>query len=125
MRPGRLGSLVVAAAFVATGCSSAVTPSPTGTPSARPPDVVDLKDFKFVPARLTVRQGTTIRYVNGDRAEHTVTQGEDGEPAPGGAFDATLAIEATTPITFATPGEIKVTCKVHPTMNQTVVVEPG
>lgn len=122
--------LVVTLAAFAAACSSGSTgdrPSPTVAGRAARPDVVDVRDFVFFPGTITVRQGTTLRYVNGDRAEHTVTHGVDGITAPGAAFDAALAIDGTISITLDEPGEVRVTCLIHPTMNQTVVVEssPG
>ena len=109
-----LGIVVLATAACSTASS---TPARSSAPG-----VVDAKGFAFSPSRLTVTQGTTLRYVNGDRAEHTITQGSNGVADAGAAFDAMLAIEGSTSVTFSTPGEIHVTCKLHPTMNQTVIV---
>jgi plastocyanin len=116
--------LIAALAGIAFAACSATpaTPTPGRTPG---PGTVDAQGFLFSPDRLTVTQGTSVRYVNGDRAEHTVTQGWNGVADPGAAFDATLTIEGSTSIAFTTAGEIRVTCRFHPTMNQVVVVTPA
>ncbi len=86
--------------------------------------MVEVAGFKFVPEALTVKAGTTVRYVNRDRAAHTVTHGRDGEPVPNAAFDLEQEKEATVEVDFATTGVFPVTCRFHPTMNQTVTVTP-
>ena len=85
---------------------------------------MEVSGFKFLPETLEVRAGTTLRYVNRDRAVHTVTHGRDGEPAANTAFDVRQEKEQTVEVEFAQAGVFPVTCKLHPTMNQTVTVTP-
>ena len=132
-RPPRLlgwkaASLLLFVAAVPTACGGGPargsgSPSPTveaGTRSV----TVEVAGFKFVPDALNVKAGTRVRYVNRDRAAHTVTHGRGGEPVPNAAFDVEQEKEATVEVDFARPAEFPVTCRFHPTMNQTVTVSP-
>ena len=74
-----------------------------------------------MPPTLRVSVGTTVRYSSSD-TEHTVTEGRNGQPNPGARFDQALPRGGTVSITFANPGQIPVTCKIHPSMNQMVEV---
>jgi plastocyanin len=107
----------------ATTGPAATTASPAGSPSASA-QTVALTGFAFQPATLQVKAGTQVAYQNKDQIAHTVTNGENGVAAAGAAFDQAVAVGATVTITFDKAGTVKVTCKVHPTMNQTVDVTP-
>jgi plastocyanin len=122
-RWGRGSTAAVVAGIALAGCSSsgAVSPTPGSSPSAAP-DTVQAAGFRFLPAQLTVALGTTLHYVNGDRSEHTISQGRDGTLDAGATFDTMLPIEGSVSVTFSRAGEIHVTCRIHPTMNQTVIV---
>ncbi len=85
---------------------------------------MEVSGFEFVPPTLEVKAGTTVRYVNKDRAAHTVTHGREGQPLSEPAFDVPQEKEQTVEVEFRQPGEFPVTCKLHPTMNQTVTVTP-
>ncbi len=53
------------------GEKTAATPAPT--PTAAPKTVqVAMRDIKFVPARITVKVGQTVRWTNHDKVQHTV-----------------------------------------------------
>lgn len=129
LRP-RGPSLLLVLAIVAVACDGGTGPvssegSSTAEPSSSADTVtVEVSDFQFVPSTLEVSQGTIVRYVNRDRAAHTVTHGRDGEPLAGAAFDLLQDKDATVEVEFADPGVFPVTCKFHPTMNQTVTVAP-
>ena len=112
-------------ALAATACGGGANPaSPSQPPAAAAPASVEVSGFKFLPETLEVKAGTTLRYVNRDRAVHTVTHGRDGEPAPDPAFDVRQEKQQTVEVEFAQAGVFPVTCKLHPTMNQTVTVTP-
>ncbi len=73
---------------------------------------------------LTVPAGTRVVFVNEDPARHTATHGTDGAADPAAAFDINLGSSgASGSFTFEEAGEFPVTCKVHPEMNLTVIVE--
>lgn len=84
---------------------------------------VTLTGFAFDTAELTVPAGTEVTFVNDDAAPHTVTEGSDGETAADPIMDAEVAAGESTSFTFDEPGTYQITCRFHPTMNMTVVVE--
>ena len=119
------------AASPATAVPSPATAEPSPSPAATSPaatgaaataaPTVDAAVAGFVPPTLRVSVGTAVRYSSSD-TEHTVTHGRNGQADPGAAFDEPLPRGGTVSITFSTPGQIPVTCKIHPSMNQTVEV---
>ena len=78
---------------------------------------ISVQEFKFAPAVLNVRVGTTVTWTNHDEETHTVT-------AAGGTF-ASAGLESGESFaqTFATPGTYTYFCSLHPYMRATVVVE--
>jgi plastocyanin len=61
--------------LAAAGCGSASPASPPPSPSPSPaPGVVQLgmRHNRFVPARVVVRLGQTVRWTNRDQTTHTV-----------------------------------------------------
>ena len=95
----------------------ATTPGGQAAPSAPVAgNAVQIKNFGFTPAVLTVRAGTTVTWNNGDEDPHTVS-------ATGGPFHSkTLTDGATFRYTFAKPGRYAYLCTIHPFMRGTVVV---
>lgn len=78
--------------------------------------VVEINDFKFVPARLAVKKGTTVTWTNKDAIGHTVT-GERGGPD-----SAIVNQNKTYTYTFNETGELRYFCKPHPFMRGTIEV---
>jgi plastocyanin len=72
---------------------------------------------------ITVAAGTTVTFQNDDSAAHTVTNGTDGTPTDGAAFDEEVAGGESVEITFDEAGTFDVTCRIHPDMQMTVTVE--
>ncbi len=62
---------------------------------------VNLKDFAFVPPSLTIKQGTTVVFVNQDPAKHTATSDsrvfDSADIAPGKSFSFTFNTAGTFP----------------------------
>jgi plastocyanin len=78
---------------------------------------VHIKDFKFVPAVVSVAPGTTVTFVNDDQEPHTVT-------ATNHAFDSEgLDTNQKWPHTFAKAGTYAYFCEMHPYMHGTVTVK--
>jgi plastocyanin len=85
-------------------------------------DRVEITDFAYAPAAITVAAGTTIRFTNEDDAPHTATSGTS--PTPDGVFDSgTLATGETKRIKVTTPGTLAYFCELHPFMKGTVIVK--
>jgi plastocyanin len=85
-------------------------------------DTVVISGFDFGDD-ITVPAGTTVTFQNDDDAAHTVTEGTDGSPADGAAFDEEVDGGASVEITFDEAGTYDVTCRFHPDMQMTVTVE--
>lgn len=117
-----------AASSPAPATASATAPATSGatasSSAAATAQTVELSGLSFQPATLQVRTGTQVQYVNKDSVGHTVTNGQNGVPAPQPAFDQSVAPGATVTITFDKAGTVNVTCKIHPSMHQTVEVTP-
>ena len=78
---------------------------------------VEIKDFAFSPATITVPVGAKITWVNKDEEPHTVVSTND-------AFKSkALDTDEQFSFTFAKPGTYKYFCSVHPKMVATVIVE--
>ncbi len=77
---------------------------------------MQIKDFAFNPASLTVAVGGAATWTNQDTTGHTVT-------ADDGSFDSkTLPNGQTFSQTFSTAGTFAYHCTIHPTMKGTIVV---
>ena len=125
--------LLAAAALVAAGCgssnksssSSSSSPAPatttssstsggTAAPSSGKTVTIDMKNIQFSPKTVSVKVGTTVKWVNQDSVPHNVTGGPLHSPtfSKGGTFTykATKA------------GKISYVCTIHPGMTATLNV---
>jgi plastocyanin len=94
------------------------TAQPTSTTGAASSDnVVNVENFQFSPATLTVKAGTTVTF-KGVSGDHTVTS-DPGSPM---AFDQGVSQGSSITITFANPGTYKYHCSIHASMHGTIVV---
>jgi plastocyanin len=82
-------------------------PPPPGTP---PPQdlIIDEDFFAFLPYEVTIDPGTTVVWINKERAKHTATSDEDGI-FDSGDQDLGDAYE----FTFTTPGDYPYFCRYH------------
>src|SRR5262245_31398071 len=88
-----------------------------GTAPAAPVSRVDIREFAFAPAAVTVPRGTTVTWVNHDEEPHTIT-------SAAGVFGSTgLGHEETFAQTFGQRGTYSYFCALHPHMRATVIVE--
>jgi len=78
-----------------------------------------IDNFTFVPARLTVKAGTTVSWRNEDDIPHTVTS------AARLFKSKALDTDDSFSFTFTEPGTYEYFCSLHPRMTATIVVEPG
>jgi plastocyanin len=77
----------------------------------------------FDPEELTIAAGTEVLFVNADGFAHTVTEGTDGQAVDDPIVDEEIAQNGTVSVTFDEPGTYDITCKIHPSMQMTVIVE--
>jgi plastocyanin len=124
MRPARVAALAIALTLAIAACSGSATPAPSSRASdgqsagasAAAGSSVEIVNFAFAPASLTVAAGTTVTWTNNDSASHTVT-------ADNGSFTSDkLANGATFSQTFTTAGTFTYHCSIHPSMTATVTV---
>ena len=81
---------------------------------------VDISDFAFNPATVTIQVGDTVTWTNNDSTAHTATSADDE-----GLFDGEMAPGASFSFTFTEAGTFDYICELHPEMEGTVVVESG
>jgi plastocyanin len=83
---------------------------------SRDPGRVAIADFAFAPETTEIEAGTTVKWVNHDPAEHTVT-------ATDADFESNnLAQGESFSFTFDQPGTYAYRCAIHPAMEGTVSV---
>jgi plastocyanin len=105
--------LTLTAAALLPGCGSSQQNDPPPPPAASS-GAVAIKDFKFAPARLTVKVGAKVTITNADRAPHTATS----KPA----FDTgVLSRGRSKVVTIAKAGTFAYVCELHPYMKATIV----
>lgn len=128
----RIVALAAAATVVLAACgASAAGPASTATTSgpAAAPTVgtaagatatadVGIQNFKFAPAALTVKVGTTVVWTNKDSVAHSVNF------TTGGINSSTLNKNDTFAFTFTMPGTYAYICSIHPFMHGSVTVTP-
>ena len=109
-----------ASASQSTGSTGApVQISPTQAPSFGAPVAsisVNIKNFAFSPAAISVQAGTEVTWTNQDADAHTVTFDGDGSGSP--AFQNGEIFKRS----FSAAGTFKYHCSLHPYMQGEVVV---
>jgi amicyanin len=111
--PSKLRRLTGLAAFalIATALLVASPARAGGTDHA-----VEIVDFAFSPATLTITAGDTVTWTNGDPIVHTAT-------STTGAWDSgDLEQGASYSFTFTEPGTYDYLCTPHPSMTGRIVV---
>jgi plastocyanin len=110
-----LALIVAASPLAAAQKAAAAAPGRAVTAAAGPQ--VQIHDFQFTPATVTIPVGTTVTWTNRDDTLHTVTEANRlfASPGldPGGVFS----------YTFAKAGTYTYFCSLHPHMTATVVVK--
>ncbi len=91
-------------------------PAMAPAPAASPVSIVHVKNFAFVPDKVTINAGQTVRFVQDDDTPHTVT-------AVDKSFDSgNLDKGQSWTHTFDKAGTYAYVCAYHATMKGTVVV---
>ena len=104
-------ALLAAAAPVLTAAGEAVVAA------AASPATVQIDNFAFTPATLTVTAGTTVTWKNEDDSPHRIGD-------KNGTFkSAALDTDDSFSYTFAAPGEYPYICTIHPYMVGKIIVK--
>jgi plastocyanin len=113
---------------ISSGKSNTISPTATASPTASPAiaatsttgpgdNQVNVSNFQFSPAILTVTIGTTVTW-KGVSGSHTVTS-DAGSPV---VFDQPISQGGTVTVTFTMVGTYHYHCSIHPSMHGTIVV---
>jgi plastocyanin len=78
---------------------------------------VEITNYEFRPAVLTVPTGTMVTWTSHDDDPHTVTSSENVFASPGLDADETFSYS------FSTPGTYPYSCRLHPQMTGTIIVK--
>ncbi|WP_239614425.1 cupredoxin domain-containing protein [Cohnella mopanensis] len=79
--------------------------------------VIEIKDFAFTPAEITIPKGSTVTFINRDKVKHTATADE-------GEFDTGLfGKDVSKEVKFDDAGTFAYYCAPHPGMTGTITVE--
>ena len=81
-------------------------------------NAVNIDNFAFAPATLTVPAGSTVTWTNKDEEPHTVVAKDGSFHSPG------MGSQATFSFTFPKVGTFDYVCSIHLFMQATVVVTP-
>ena len=101
---------------------AATTSASPAEPASRPTTAADtvnarITGLAYVPSRIEIAAGTTVRWTNNDPLIHTVTATDGSFGSPQFGLDATFRH------TFTAPGTYTYYCSLHPNMKATVVVK--
>lgn len=90
--------------------STAISPAPSVEANA-----VNIQNFAFSPATLTVKKGTTVTWTNNDPAQHQIKSA---------TFNSSqLSKGQTFSFTFNNVGTFDYSCAIHPSMLGKIIVE--
>ncbi len=104
----------VAAATTVAPATTAANANALGGPGQE--IKIDISQFKFAPASITIKAGTKITWTNQDTAPHTAT-------ADNSSWDSgTLQKGQSFSFTFNKAGLVKYHCEIHPNMIATITV---
>ena len=107
----------VAGARLAGLAGLALLPLAQGTPVAETVEIL-IQDYKFIPALLTVKAGTTVKWTNREkRTTHSVLFS-----GPGGFESERFFPGESWQRRFDTPGSYPYGCGPHPEMKGVIVV---
>ena len=112
--------LVLIMLVVVAGCGGDdKPPAATPTPATVVPVVpVAMRNIKFVPARITVKVGQTVRWTNHDKVVHTVASAKLKLASEGIEDGQSYQYRATRPGTFP------YYCTIHAGQTGVLVVRP-
>ena len=107
------------AALLAAALPRLTAAGETAVKAAASTATVQIDNFTFTPATLTVAAGTAVTWKNEDDSPHRIGDKD-------GTFkSAALDTDDTFSHTFATPGVYPYICTIHPYMAGKIVVKPA
>lgn len=124
------GLVLISGVFFLAGCgqqsqtaNQPAVENKTEQPAAQPEadqqaqgSKVLMQGMVFDPAELTVKVGTTVKWVNMDPSNHQIKSPLFGS--------SVLSTAKSFEFTFKTPGTFNYSCAIHPKMTGKIIVEP-
>lgn len=99
-----------------SGEGQAPPPSGSPPPAGQPQTIsVNIQDFAFSPATVTIKTGDAVKWTNSDSAPHTISASGFGSQ--------NLNTGDSYSRTFAAAGTYDYICGIHPSMKGTVIVQ--
>lgn len=80
---------------------------------------VDIKDYAYAPATITVKVGDTVTWTNQDSVQHDVASDSSGSDVPNSKL---LSKGESYKFTFTKASTYNIHCTPHPYMKQTIIV---
>jgi plastocyanin len=112
-----VAGLALASTLFAVSASGAHK-QPTAKAQKHPTRTVLIQNFSFKPAKVTIKRGTKVRWINKDSTAHTATANN------GRSFDSgRLGKGQRYTHTFKSAGKKRYHCEIHPDMRGRVVVK--
>jgi plastocyanin len=105
-------------ALAAAALSLAVAGATLPAFAAPKPQTVQIKNFAFVPAALSVPAGTTVTWINADEDPHNVTAVDKS------FHSSAMDTDDRYSFTFSKPGDYAYFCSLHPHMMAKITVTP-
>ena len=108
--------------------SASASEEPSSSPEASESEEaaeeeVTIVRSQFEPTELAIAAGTLVTFTNPETFAHTVTEGTGGQPADDPFVDEEVEAGGSVEAHFHEPGTYEITCRFHPSMQMTVVVE--
>ncbi len=102
--------------LILAGCGkNNATPTATNSPTVPAQNTINIQNFSFTPATLTIKAGTTVNWVNNDSATHQIQSADFNSEA--------LAKGQTFSYTFDQAGTYDYSCVIHPSMTGKIIVQ--
>ena len=113
-----LGILVILPSLLACSSGYGTTKTTNTTaPTNAANNSVNISNYAFSPATITINIGTSVKWTNKDSVTHTVTSDT-------GAFTSgNIATNGTYSYTFNVAGTYQYHCSIHQTMKGTIIVK--
>nr|MBA3275746.1 cupredoxin family copper-binding protein [Chloroflexia bacterium] len=108
----------VTVTIMETGAMATPEASPAASADAASDVMVEITDFTFIEASVTIPVGGSITWTNNDSAPHTATA-MDREVLQSGTLNQGDSFTQV----FDTPGTYEYFCEFHPNMSGTIIVE--
>ena len=109
--------LVIGALCGVVAASPAAMAASTSESKAMHTQQIEIRNFAFAPATLTVPAGTRVVWTNQDEEPHVIT-------SAGSLFASSKGLDTSDSyaVTFSKPGTYAYYCSIHPMMVGTIIV---